>query len=155
MAIVVQAKLCVKWSPEQIRVHLATTFPDRVWIVAVLLAGADEAGLDAHPIVADVSVGSQHLWRQGTKHQGAFDLTRRGQGRLIENTNRDPEPLKPHGPPGQLPCARGRSTNSCDAAHPRRHCRTALAFSRWSPSVLGSNIGSVHFLAQRTRLRIG
>ena len=26
----VQAKLCVKWSPEQISDHLATTFPDRV-----------------------------------------------------------------------------------------------------------------------------
>jgi IS30 family transposase len=30
LAAVVQAKLCVKWSPEQIRDHLATTFPDRV-----------------------------------------------------------------------------------------------------------------------------
>ncbi|HZJ03885.1 MAG TPA: IS30 family transposase [Nocardioidaceae bacterium] len=29
LASVVQAKLCVKWSPEQIRDHLATTFPDR------------------------------------------------------------------------------------------------------------------------------
>ena len=27
---VVQAKLCVKWSPEQISDHLAETFPDRV-----------------------------------------------------------------------------------------------------------------------------
>ena len=30
LAAVVQAKLCVKWSPEQISDHLATTFPDRV-----------------------------------------------------------------------------------------------------------------------------
>ena len=30
LASVVQAKLCVKWSPEQISDHLATTFPDRV-----------------------------------------------------------------------------------------------------------------------------
>ena len=30
LASVVQAKLCVKWSPEQIRDHLAATFPDRV-----------------------------------------------------------------------------------------------------------------------------
>ena len=29
LASVVQAKLCVKWSPEQISDHLATTFPDR------------------------------------------------------------------------------------------------------------------------------
>ncbi|MGH3628674.1 MAG: IS30 family transposase [Sciscionella sp.] len=29
LAEVVQAKLCVKWSPEQIRDHLARTFPDR------------------------------------------------------------------------------------------------------------------------------
>ena len=29
LAGVVQAKLCVKWSPEQISDHLATTFPDR------------------------------------------------------------------------------------------------------------------------------
>jgi len=30
LAAVVQAKLCVKWSPEQISDHLATTFPDGV-----------------------------------------------------------------------------------------------------------------------------
>ena len=30
LAAVVQAKLCVKWSPEHISDHLATTFPDRV-----------------------------------------------------------------------------------------------------------------------------
>ena len=30
LASVVQAKLCLKWSPEQISDHLATTFPDRV-----------------------------------------------------------------------------------------------------------------------------
>ena len=29
LAAVVQAKLCVKWSPEQIGDHLATAFPDR------------------------------------------------------------------------------------------------------------------------------
>jgi transposase, IS30 family len=29
LASLVQAKLCVKWSPEQISDHLATTFPDR------------------------------------------------------------------------------------------------------------------------------
>jgi transposase, IS30 family len=30
LAVAVQAKLCVKWSPEQISDHLAATFPDRV-----------------------------------------------------------------------------------------------------------------------------
>jgi len=56
LAAVVQTKLCVKWSPEQISDHLATTFPDRAEMQvspetiyqALYVQGRDHLRADLH-----------------------------------------------------------------------------------------------------------